>query len=96
MTEVGAEALGLNWTCDIDSARARVDERVALQGGMDPSVLYANPAAIRAEVAWILTAYGKGTGYALNLGHGIISKVDPAHAGIFFEAVHELLAQYRD
>ena len=62
MAEVGAEALGLDWTCDIGSARARVGERVALQGNMDPSVLYANPAAIRAEVARILAAYGKGTG----------------------------------
>ncbi|MFX5611179.1 uroporphyrinogen decarboxylase family protein, partial [Acinetobacter baumannii] len=57
MAEVGAEALGLDWTCDIGSARARVGERVALQGNMDPSVLYANPAAIRAEVARILAAY---------------------------------------
>ena len=90
----GAEALGLDWTCDIGSARARVGERVALQGNMDPSVLYANPAAIRAEVARILAAYGKGTGHVFNLGHGITPEVDPAHAGAFFEAVHELSAQY--
>ena len=94
MAEVGAEALGLDWTCDIGSARARVGERVALQGNMDPSVLYANPAAIRAEVARILAAYGKGTGHVFNLGHGITPEVDPAHAGAFFEAVHELSAQY--
>ncbi len=62
MAEVGAEALGLDWTCDIGSARARVGERVALQGNMDPSVLYANPAAIRAEVAriWRPTARVRG------------------------------------
>ncbi len=94
MAEVGAEALGLDWTCDIGSARARVGERVALQGNMDPSVLYANPAAIRAEVARILAAYGEGTGHVFNLGHGITPEVDPAHAGAFFEAVHELSAQY--
>ncbi|HGM4994827.1 TPA: uroporphyrinogen decarboxylase [Pseudomonas aeruginosa] len=94
MAEVGAEALGLDWTCDIGSARARVGERIALQGNMDPSVLYANPAAIRAEVARILAAYGKGTGHVFNLGHGITPEVDPAHAGAFFEAVHELSAQY--
>lgn len=62
MAEVGAEALGLDWACDIGSARTRVGERVALQGNMDPSVLYANPAAIRAEVARILAAYGRVRG----------------------------------
>ena len=56
--------------------------------------LYANPAAIRAEVGRILAAYGKGSGHVFNLGHGITPEVDPAHAGAFFEAVHELSAQY--
>ncbi|WP_426762464.1 uroporphyrinogen decarboxylase family protein, partial [Pseudomonas aeruginosa] len=71
MAEVGAGALGLGWTCDIGRARARVGERGALQGNMGPSVLYANPAGIRAEVARVLAAYGKGTGHGFNLGHGI-------------------------
>jgi uroporphyrinogen decarboxylase len=94
MAETGAEALGLDWTCDIGSARARVGNKVALQGNMDPSVLYANPAAIRAEVARILASYGHGSGQVFNLGHGITPEVNPAHAGAFFEAVHELSAQY--
>jgi uroporphyrinogen decarboxylase len=94
MAETGAEALGLDWTCDIGGARARVGDKVALQGNMDPSVLYANPAAIRAEVGRILAAYGHGHGHVFNLGHGITPEVDPAHAGAFFEAVHELSAQY--
>jgi uroporphyrinogen decarboxylase len=94
MADSGAEALGLDWTCDIGSARARVGAKVALQGNMDPAVLYAKPAAIRAEVARILAAYGAGSGHVFNLGHGITPEVDPAHAGAFFEAVHELSAQY--
>ena len=94
MADSGAEALGLDWTCDIGSARARVGAKVALQGNMDPSVLYANPAAIRAEVGRILAAYGAGSGHVFNLGHGITPEVDPAHAGAFFAAVHELSAQY--
>lgn len=94
MADSGAEALGLDWTCDIGSARARVGDKVALQGNMDPSVLYAKPAAIRAEVARILAAYGQGSGQVFNLGHGITPEVDPAHAGAFFEAVHELSAAY--
>jgi len=94
MADTGAEALGLDWTCDIGSARARVGGKVALQGNMDPSVLYASPTAIRNEVSRILAAYGQGTGHVFNLGHGITPEVDPAHAGAFFEAVHELSAQY--
>jgi uroporphyrinogen decarboxylase len=61
---------------------------------MDPSVLYASPQAIRAEVGRILKSYGSGTGHVFNLGHGITPEVDPAHAGAFIEAVHELSAQY--
>lgn len=94
MADSGAEALGLDWTCDIAGARARVGERVALQGNMDPAVLYAKPAAIRAEVARILAGYGQGSGHVFNLGHGITPEVDPEHARAFFEAVHELSAEY--
>lgn len=94
MAASGAQALGLDWTCDIGSARARVGERVALQGNMDPAVLYAKPAAIRAEVARILASYGAGSGHVFNLGHGITPEVNPEHAKAFFEAVHELSAQY--
>ena len=71
-----------------------LDDRVALQGNMDPTVLYAKPDAIRAEVARILASYGAGTGHVFNLGHGITPEVDPAHAGAFIEAVHEFSAQY--
>ncbi|SFP75379.1 uroporphyrinogen decarboxylase [Geopseudomonas sagittaria] len=94
MAEAGATALGLDWTCDIRNARARVGDKVALQGNMDPTVLYANPTAIRAEVARILERYGNGSGHVFNLGHGITPEVDPRNAGVFIEAVHELSAQY--
>ena len=94
MADTGATALGLDWTCDIRNARARVGDKVALQGNMDPTVLYANPSAIRAEVARILERFGHGSGHVFNLGHGITPEVDPAHAGVFIEAVHGLSAQY--
>ncbi|MBX9756104.1 MAG: uroporphyrinogen decarboxylase [Pseudomonadaceae bacterium] len=94
IADSGADALGLDWSCDLGDARRRVGSRVALQGNMDPTVLYAKPAAIRAEVARILASYGKGSGHVFNLGHGITPEVDPAHAGAFMEAVHEYSAQY--
>lgn len=94
MATSGATALGLDWTTDIAGARARVGNQVALQGNMDPAVLYARPDRIRAEVATILQAYGHGSGHVFNLGHGVTPEVNPEHAGAFFEAVHELSAQY--
>ena len=94
IADAGADALGLDWTCDIGEARRRVGHQVALQGNMDPTVLYAKPAAIRAEVARILASYGHGNGHVFNLGHGITPEVDPEHAGAFIRAVHEYSAQY--
>ncbi|MDC0663060.1 uroporphyrinogen decarboxylase [Marinobacter sp. SS21] len=94
MADTGADALGLDWTTDIAQARARVGDRVALQGNMDPAMLYAPPARIRQEVADILARFGQGSGHIFNLGHGITPDVDPAHAGAFIEAVVELSAEF--
>ncbi len=94
MADTGATALGLDWTTDIGAARARVGDRVALQGNMDPTILYAAPERIREEVGHILAAYGRGPGHVFNLGHGITPEVDPEHAGAFIRAVHELSAAY--
>ena len=94
MADTGADALGIDWTCDIGKARERVGDRVALQGNMDPTVLYANPDRIREEVGTILESYGQGSGHIFNLGHGIHQHVDPEHAGAFIKAVHELSPKY--
>jgi uroporphyrinogen decarboxylase len=94
MADSGCDALGLDWTTDIGSARNRVGDKVALQGNMDPSVLYAQPERIREEVATILGRYGTGSGHVFNLGHGIHQFVDPEHAKAFIEAVEELSPQY--
>lgn len=94
MADTGCDALGLDWTMDIGAARSLVGDRVALQGNMDPSILYASPDRIRKEVATILESYGKGPGHVFNLGHGIHQHVNPEHAGAFISAVHELSAAY--
>jgi len=94
MANTGCDALGIDWTTDIGNARSRVGDKVALQGNMDPSVLYASPKRIREEVARILASYGKGNGQIFNLGHGIHQFVDPDHAKAFIEAVVELSPQY--
>lgn len=86
----GCDAVGLDWTIDIADAKARVGDKVALQGNMDPSMLYAPPARIEQEVQTILDGFGSGTGHVFNLGHGIHLDVPPENAGVFVEAVHKL------
>ncbi|MDA1371293.1 MAG: uroporphyrinogen decarboxylase [Proteobacteria bacterium] len=90
----GCQAVGLDWTIEIGAARQRIGGRVALQGNMDPTILYANPSAIRKEVGRILESFGPGNGHVFNLGHGITPEVNPDHVSAFVDAVHELSASY--
>jgi len=73
----------------IDAARERVGERVALQGNLDPCVLYADPDTIRAKVREIIQRFGNHPGHVFNLGHGIHQTVNPDHLGVLVDAVHE-------
>lgn len=86
----GCDAIGLDWTIEIGLARQRLNNKVALQGNMDPSVLFANPEHIRQEVNNILQSYGSGSGHVFNLGHGISQFTSPENVKLFVDAVHEL------
>jgi len=94
MADSGADALGIDWTTDLGDARARVGQRVALQGNMDPSLLYASPERIRREVDTILASYGQGSGLVFNLGHGIHQHVNPDKVAVVVDAVHDLSRRY--
>ena len=94
MADSGADALGIDWTTDLGDARARVGRRVALQGNMDPSLLYAAPERIRREVDTILASYGQGSGLVFNLGHGIHPHVNPDKVAVVVDAVHDLSRRY--
>jgi uroporphyrinogen decarboxylase len=94
MAQTGCDALGLDWTVDIGEVRHRVGKNVALQGNMDPSVLYASPQRIRDEVATILAGYGQGSGHVFNLGHGIHQHINPERVKSLVDAVHELSRPY--
>ncbi len=85
----GCQVIGLDWTIDIGEARRRIGEIVAVQGNMDPTILYAKPERIREEVRSILGKYGKGPGHIFNLGHGILPDVPVEHAKEFVRAVKE-------
>ena len=89
MADTGCDALGVDWTLDMADARKLVDDRVALQGNLDPSVLYGSPESIRNEVNKVLTSYGEAPGHVFNLGHGIHQFVNPEHLGVMVDAVHE-------
>lgn len=93
MAATGCDALGLDWTISLQNARERVGDKVALQGNMDPAVLYGSPESIRQEVKRILADFGPHNGHVFNLGHGITPFVDPEHARVFIEAVHEFSAR---
>ena len=90
----GCDAIGVDWTRDIGDVRVDVGDRVALQGNLDPCVLYASPEVIRQEVAAVLESYGRGHGHVFNLGHGIHPQIDPDNVAVFIDAVHSLSAQY--
>ena len=94
IAESGAQAVGIDWTTDMANARARIGDKVAIQGNMDPSILYASPKTIRSEVAKILEKFGSGNGHVFNLGHGITPGVNPDHVSAFVDAVHELSGKY--
>jgi uroporphyrinogen decarboxylase len=94
MAAIDADAVGLDWTVDIGAARARVGDRVALQGNLDPAILFGTPERIRAEAARVLEAFGRAPGHVFNLGHGISQHTDPERVAVLVDAVHELSAGY--
>ncbi len=94
MANTGCDALGVDWTTDLATARDYVEDKVALQGNLDPATLRESPEAIRKGVRDTLASYGKGPGHVFNLGHGITPDIDPDNVTALVEAVHELSPQY--
>ena len=96
LAETGCDALGVDWTTDLATARKYVDDKVALQGNLDPATLRESPEVIRQGVADTLASYGKGPGHVFNLGHGITPDIDPDNLGALVDAVHELSPKYHE
>jgi uroporphyrinogen decarboxylase len=89
MADTGVDVISVDWRVDLADAKRRVGGRVALQGNLDPCVLYAAPDVIRREAARILEQYGRGPGHVFNLGHGILPDIPVSHAKALVTAVHE-------
>jgi uroporphyrinogen decarboxylase len=84
----GADVVGLDWTVDLAAARQRVGGRVALQGNLDPMVLFGGDAAVRAEARRVLDSHGPGPGHVFNLGHGINQHTPPEAVAALVDEVH--------
>ena len=94
MAAIGCDALGLDWSVDLGSARRRVGDKVALQGNLDPAVLLAGAQAVEGEAARLLAAYGQGSGHVFNLGHGISQYTAPESVAALVDAVRRLSPAY--
>ena len=96
LADTGCDALGVDWTTDLATAREYVQDKVALQGNLDPATLRECPELIREGVARTLASYGSGPGHVFNLGHGITPDIDPDNVTVLVDAVHEMSPQYHD
>ncbi len=94
----GTEGVGIDWTVELSDAARRTQGKVALQGNLDPAVLYGSPEAIREQVRQALDSYAEGNGgsrdgHIFNLGHGMSPDMDPEHVAALVQAVHEISAR---
>ncbi len=94
LAESGADVLGLDWTMNIGDVRKAVGDKVALQGNLDPTVLYAPHDKIRQEAGKILKSFGHGSGHVFNLGHGILPDVPPENLKALVDFVKKESAVY--
>jgi len=94
LSKSGADVIGLDWTMNIGRVRKRIGDKIALQGNLDPTVLYANEEKIKEETLHILDSFGEGSGHIFNLGHGILPDVEPGKAKYLVETVKEESKKY--
>ena len=89
---IGAYAVGLDWTVDLDAARRRVGGRVALQGNLDPAVLLTDLATVERATRAVVAAAGPAPGHVFNLGHGVVPATPPEHVAVLVDTVHRASA----
>ena len=90
----GANALGVDWQTNLSSSRKLVNDKVALQGNLDPAILLSNPKSIEVAVKKVLDDYGHGEGHVFNLGHGITQFTPPENLQVLLETVHNYSTQF--
>ncbi len=98
IAQSGCKVVGIDWTVDIQQAKKRTEEKVILQGNMDPAVLLSSPKRIEQEVESILRHFaseGRKSGHIFNLGHGITPDIPVENVEAFIEAVHVLSPKFQ-
>ena len=94
MSDTGCHALGIDWTMTLSQARDLTNNKLALQGNLNPHILTKSETDIQQAVADVLADFGPNTGHVFNLGHGITPDIDPAKVKLLVDTVHELSKQY--
>ena len=91
---IGCDAVGLDWSVDLAQARARIGAHVALQGNLDPAVLFSPAEVVQREAENLLASYGRGSGHVFNLGHGISQFTPPEIVKTLVDCVHQSSRRY--
>jgi uroporphyrinogen decarboxylase len=78
---------------ELGEVERQIGDKVAIQGNLDPAVMYATPEVVRAEVKKVLDQFKGDTGHVFNLGHGITPEVDPENMKVLVDSVHEFSGQ---
>jgi uroporphyrinogen decarboxylase len=94
LAELKCDSLGVDWTKELGAVRKEINGAKALQGNMDPTVLFAPREKIRQETERVLHSYGQGAGHVFNLGHGILPKTPVENTQYFVECIKELSVKY--
>jgi len=94
LKECGADVISVDWTLELEKVRRKMGDKVAIQGNLDPTVLYAEPSFIKREARKVLESFGKGNGHIFNLGHGILPDVDPENVKVLVNYVKEESGQF--
>ncbi len=89
IADTGCDGIGIDWTVEINVVQAEVGDKVAIQGNLDPAVMYATPEIIEQEVKKVLSQFKGNTGHIFNLGHGITPDVDPENMQVLVDCVHQ-------
>lgn len=93
MGEAGADVVGVDWRVPLDEAARRVGPGKALQGNLDPAVLFAPTPAVEAKTREVLDAAAGLEGHIFNLGHGVMPNMDPDALTRLVSHVHEQTAR---
>jgi len=96
LVKCGADVIGLDWTMDIGKAKNKIGDKAALQGNLDPAVLYAGKEKIKNEAIKVLDSIGEGSGHIFNLGHGILPDIDPEKVKYLVKVVKENSKRYHN